>query len=514
MEDILKLIDITKKKGQRSIQLVNQNFRKKEISKDNLLYEGIIGGKFDNDEVAAKKIFRADPGNRNYRNAKRKLHQKLLNHLYFLDYEKEIYSEYDKYNYECLHQLHQCKVLIAEEASEVALKILPGLIKTAIDYECVDIAVEAITLIRNEYAQLGKTTPYEEFSKLLNKQKKYQEAVHTCESLYYNIIVQINKSVSAHLRVLPKVPQAIASINQYANKYKSARLDVLSHKLQLRYNNITNNYQANIKLCGYLEKKYLHVDHIAVKVDLDKKKITFNKLYAYFCLKEVDKGHAYAEKSIKLFKSGSTEWFNFCEYHFLLLMKGELFKKAIEVYRKVRTNKNYSFLDEEEKDRWQIYRAYLIFFKDIKLLKWGFDIEHFLHARPTYGKNLQGYNTATLIIQFLYLLRDGKTEEIEKRIQDLQPFNSVHLDKRNNYRTSIFIRLLSIVIEKEFNAKAVKEKGNTYFKKLLNTQIPTDLRMEMEIIPYEILWKNILEILMNNKTFVHFRFYNTLQSTE
>ena len=61
------------------------------FSKDNLLYEGIISGEFDSDEVASKKMFEADPGNRNYRNAKGKLKQKLLNHLYFLDYEKEIY---------------------------------------------------------------------------------------------------------------------------------------------------------------------------------------------------------------------------------------------------------------------------------------------------------------------------------------------------------------------------------------------------------------------------------------
>lgn len=514
MEDILKLIDITKKKGQRSIQLVNQNFRKKEISKDNLLYEGIIGGKFDNDELAAKKIFKADPGNRNYRNAKRKLHQKLLNHLYFLDYEKEVYSEYDKYHYECLHQLHQCKILIAEGANEVAIKILPGLVKLAIAYECVDIAVEAITLMRNEYAKIGKTTPYEEFSKLLSKQKKFQETINECESLYYDILVQINKSVSAHLRVLPKIPRTINVINQYANKFKSHRLDVLSHKLQLKYNSLTGNYAANISLCSYLEKKYLRVDHINVKVDLDKKKVAFNKLYAYFCLNEIDNGHTYAEKSIKLFKASSAGWFNFCEYHFLLLMKGERFKKAIEIYRKVRTNKNYGFLDEEERDRWQIYRAYLVFVKDMKLLKWGFDIEQFLQRKPTHEKHLQGYNTATLIIQFLYLLREGKTEEIEKRVQELQPYNAVHLDKRNNYRTSIFIRLLNIVIEKEFNAEAIKEKGNTYFKKLVNTPIPTDLCTEMEIIPYEILWQNILEVLKNNKVYVHFRFYNTLQSVE
>lgn len=511
MEDILKLIDITKKKGQRSIQLVNQNFRKKEVSKDNLLYEGIINGKFDTDNIAAKKMFRTDPGNRNYRNAKRKLRQKLLNHLYFLDYDKETYSQYDRATYECLHQLHQCKILIAENANDVAVKLLPALIKTAIAYEAVEVAVEAIILLRNEYAQIGKTTPYEELSKDLNKQRKFQASVQECEALYYNTLVQINKSVSAHLRILPKLPKIIAEISQCADKFKSARLDVLSRKLALQYNNLVGDYQANVKLCTALEKKYLKLPHMEVKVDLDKKEIAFNKLYAYFCLKEVSNGNEYADKNIKLFKPGSPEWFNFYEYHFLLLMKEEKYKKAIEIYRKIRTNKNYSLLEEADKDRWQIYRAYLVFVKDIKLLKWGFDLEQFLKDKPVFEKGLQGYNTATLIIQFLYLLREGRTEEIQKRIRYLQPYNSVHLDKRHNYRTSIFIRLLSIVAEKEFNFEAVREKGKTYFKKLQQTQIPSDLKIDMEIIPYELLWDKVLKVLQQNKIYVHYRFYNALQ---
>ncbi len=514
MEDILKLIDITKKRGQRSIQLVNQNFRKKEISKDNLLYEGIIDGKFDSDALAAKKVFRADPGNRNYRNAKRKLHQKLLNHLYFLDYDKEIYSDYDRCRYECMHQLHQCKILIAENASDVAFKILPGLIKTAIEYELVELSVEAIQLLRNEYAKMGKTTPYAEYAKLLQKQRKFEEAVHECEGIYYGMLSQINKSVSAYMRALPKMPKAIAAIDGYATKYKSSRLNVLSNKLQLRYNALMENYQANVALCSLLEKKYLRMGHAAVKVDLVKNEIAFIKLYAYFCLNEVENGHDYAEKRTKLFKVGSDEWFSFSEYHFLLLMKGQKFKQAIDTYRKVRTNKNYNLLQDEEKDRWQIYRAYLVYFKDVKLLKWGFDIEHFLEQKPDFSKNMQGYNTATLIIQLLYLLRRGQFEALEKRVEYLQQYNSIHLDKRNNYRTSIFIRLLTLIVEKEYNSEVIQEKGANYFKKLKTTQIPSDLLLDMEVIPYEILWESILDVLKNEKVYVHYRFYNALQTAE
>ena len=38
MEELSDLATLVRQKGKRSIQLVNQNFRKNEKSKDNLLY--------------------------------------------------------------------------------------------------------------------------------------------------------------------------------------------------------------------------------------------------------------------------------------------------------------------------------------------------------------------------------------------------------------------------------------------------------------------------------------------
>lgn len=508
MEDILQLIDITKKKGQRSIQLVNQNFRKKEVSKDNLLYEGIIGGKFSTDEEASKEMFNADPGNRNYRNAKGKLKQKLLNHLYFLDYEKEIYTLYNKTEYECLHSLHQCKILVMEGANDLALRQLPGLIKTAKDFEFVDIVVDALTMLREQYANIGKTTPYADTNKELQDYKRFQVVVHECEEMYSSIMVCINKSISAQGRIINKIPEVINKIEEYSKKYKSTHLDVIATNLRINFNQLTWDFEENIKLCSKVEKKYLSHPNTEITVNLDKKKIAFIRLYSYFCLKDARNGGEYAEKSIKLFKNGNPDWFNFVEFYFLLMMKGENFKKAGEIFRKVRTNKNFNLLSDIDKKRWQIYRAYLLFVNDTKLLRWGFDLDDFLRNMPAYDKDLQGYNISTLTIQFLFLLRDGLVDEVKKRVEEIQKYCSTHLDKRHNYRNSIFIRMLSIVTEKEFNYEMVYEKGNTYFKKLQKAQIPGDVNEELEVINYEIIWTYILNILKTNKLYVHYRFYN------
>lgn len=508
MKDLRRLIKIIKKKGQRSIQLVNINFRKKETSKDNLLFEGITSNQFSSDEEAAKIIFNADPGNRNYRNAKGKLRYKLLNHLYFLDYDKDIYTQYQQCEYASLHTLHQCKILIQENASDIAVKLLPQLIKTAKEYELVNVAEEALTILRDQYAVRGKVTPFTETSQELAKYRKFKNAYMECEDAFNSMLVHINKSISAQNRIINKIPGVIENIQKEAQRHRSKSLHVLASKLNLIYNSIRWDFEKNIKLCGDLEKKYLNKPNHEITVDLDKHEIAFIRLQSYLNTANVAEGSAYAKNKLKLFKTGSRHWFKFAEYYFLLLLKEELFEEASTLFRQVRTNKNYNALSESMKNRWLIYRAYLIFFSDSKILRWGFNIEEFVSAKPAYSKNYDGLNVATLIVQFLFLLREGYIEEVKACISEIQKYKSAHLDKRHNYRNSIFIRMMEIIVEKEFDYDKIKEKGNNYYKKLLKHRIPADLNMDTEVIPYEKLWQHVLGILQTNKSYIHFRFYN------
>ncbi|MFP4090775.1 MAG: hypothetical protein ACLFUB_17405 [Cyclobacteriaceae bacterium] len=508
MKEIRQLVKIIRKKGQRSLQLVNQNFRKNETSKDNLLYESITSNELLTDEEAAQEIFGTDPSNRNYRNAKGKLKGKLFNHLYFLDYDKDIYSLYQKTEYESLHTLHQCKIMIMEGASEIALRLLPPLVKNAQEFELSHIAVEALEMLRDEQAKEGKLTPYKEASDELKNYLKFHEARLKCRDIYSDTIVYINKSVSAQNRIISKIPKAIESIRAEARKFNSKDLHVTSAKLEIIYNNICWKFRENVKLCTELEKKYLSCKNQEVNVDLDQKEIAFQKIQAYLNLNDTKAGKAYAKQKLSIFKPGSDEWFKFMEYYFLTLMKGESFTDASNVYRQVRTNKNYITLEDSIKDRWNIYRAYLIFFNDSKILRWGFNLEEFLGEVPCYQKEYNGYNAATLVIQFLFLLREGMVDQIRTCVEEAIKYKSAHLDKRHNYRSSIFIRLLEIVVEKEFDYSKIEEKGDTYYRKLLKTPIPSDLQQDTEIIPYENLWQHTLGILKTNKSYIHFRFYN------
>jgi hypothetical protein len=189
-------------------------------------------------------------------------------------------------------------------------------------------------------------------------------------------------------------------------------------------------------------------------------------------------------------------------------MKGEKFNQAAKIFRIVKINKNFNSLNKWIRERWTIYRAYILFINDTKLIKWGFDIDHFNNSIPKFSKKYMGYTIATMFIQFMFFLRDGNITKIRQILDHLRPLNSTHLDKRHNYRNSVFIRMLEIVIDKEFEYETVRDKCANYLQKLKEVQIPPDLQQEMEIIPLDILWEYVLNILKTNKYYIHYRFYN------
>lgn len=165
-------------------------------------------------------------------------------------------------------------------------------------------------------------------------------------------------------------------------------------------------------------------------------------------------------------------------------------------------------MPEMDQERWYLHRAFLLYVNNSKLLRWGFDFDAFLNKTPGFPKEYWGYNVSTLVIQFMFLIKEGAIEELKHRVEHLQMYNSAHLDKRKNYRNSMFIRLLKMVVDKNFNYELVLEKSQNYYKKLSQTRIPGDLYEDLEIIPYEVLWRYILEILKSNKLYLHYRFYN------
>ena len=509
MEELSDLATLVRQKGKRSIQLVNQNFRKNEKSKDNLLYDLIVNDKINCEETAAKRLFNTDPVNRNFRNTKLKLRQKLLNNLFFLDYDERKNSLYTKVKYESILRLSQYKILIMEGRTSMVLKKLPVLVKTALEFEMIEIALEGLIILRNEYSKIGRYSPQLDAEKQMNALRPLHKAIIDSEALYYDTLVIINKSKNSCLKIKDIIPERIKIIQQNATKFKSRRMDILSKMLSIQYYRMCNKSEHVVQVCNELEKKYFPQAMNRIKVNINVAYISGSKLDALYKLNETEQYKIFLNQKINLFQPGSPEWMLFMEYWFLMSMKAGNYPEASNIYKNVRSKVDLRDGDPSLTDRWRIYRAYLCFIAPCREIQRGFNFDKLRQLNGNSNRQNYGYNIASLIIRFLYSLQEGEISTVKKCIGELSKYSSYHLDKRHNYRNSIFIRILEIIIDNNFDYEAISEKIKFYLRKLnQDSNGIADFSDELEVIPYEKLWNIISGILKTNKHYKHYRFYH------
>src|SRR4028118_1142287 len=106
MDSLSELIRLVTKKRIKKVELFDESSRNKS-SNYFKLFEGIHSGHYRSDQDAAKDIYDCDPSEKKYLILKTRLKQKLLNTLFFLDFEDdENVPAYKNALYDCNKTLY------------------------------------------------------------------------------------------------------------------------------------------------------------------------------------------------------------------------------------------------------------------------------------------------------------------------------------------------------------------------------------------------------------------------
>ena len=80
-------------------------------------------------------------------------------------------------------------------------------------------------------------------------------------------------------------------------------------------------------------------------------------------------------------------------------------------------------------------------------------------------------------------------------MERLRKYQQRHLFEPATLRSRLFLRLLQVIMEKDFDADRAAERGKALLQQLRDTPPPGEAFAEVEIIPYEHLWELALGLL-------------------
>ncbi len=457
------------------------------------MYEGFSDGRFKNDEDAARALFGKGPDYPYYFEVKAKFRDQLLKNLFHLNLKSGKSSHYYRLRADTELSLQQAKLLLGMGQKYNAIWLFKRILKVAESYHYTSIMKDCYKNLRNQMVYEANVKKYNEYQEKWLNCKEIENAEEEAEELINQIRVRSQKSVKELKGTMLFSKQALKIISDYKTNFNTPILISQYYSIANSYYFRTSQWEKQLDLATEIDEESKKYPDKFAAVRLQGNHIS--KLYALILLNRIEEGLAYVENVLGEYSDDSINYYIILEDYYLLHMRAGNYEQALKIVNDATENKYFELVPKISRERWDIYREYALFFcdeisnNDIALINYF----------PEYSKDKIGFNLQILILQIIILLRDNKFDMLLNHIEKLRIYEIRQISKSENRRAQYFLRLIRQLASQDLNYEKCKKQGNKYYNLLKKFPEKEQPYTEVEIIPYETLWKTILTMLKHPK---------------
>ncbi|MBC7922665.1 MAG: hypothetical protein H7Z75_16425 [Ferruginibacter sp.] len=508
MDALNELIKLVTKKRVKKVELFDENSRNKS-SNYFKLFDGIHTRRYQSDTDAARDIYQCDPSEKKYLILKTRLKQKLLNTLFFLDFEDdENVPAYKNALYDCNKALYCAKVLLMNGSRRIAIPSVEKTLRKAQEYHLTDIELECTRILRAYYSTSNQYKEFVIYRDLAEQIEQRLLVENLSEKYYQEIVATYAKSKANRPRVRKLTEKHLKVLAEEVGKHESTKLVMNYYRIKSLFHQFSDDFQSAIAVTEQMEAYVVQSPHFHPRTRPEE--LAIQKMNFYVHLKSYEDGELHARKSLESIKAGSPNWFHFQEYHFLLAMHTGNYLRAAETFRDVLEQSNFRTLSEVKKERWKTFQAYLHYLyktkkiRDIRPIiqnaKTGFKLNDYLDGVPAFDKQRRGLNISILTIQTLYYLERFDLDPIRQRVKAIKKYCRRYPKKDINFRSECFITLLSNVVEEDFRFYQTRKSSEKAYEEMTSVMIEYHGgNRALEVLPYEVMWELMLDKLKSYK---------------
>jgi hypothetical protein len=494
MEDLKRLVKIISKRKQRQFPLLEFKGINENSSKENLFFRYIKKGIVNSDDEASTMIYGAKSDDDRFRMLKSRLKQKLLNHVFFLDFTESHQKPSSQYEQECIQHLHQAKMLLFTGEYKVAKNLVLKALTTAERCEFTKYIIISLEDLVQIYSENCQPHLFEDVTKQLKKVKLLYEKEVKAREHFYLMKMMIVKSVNSRKKNLEKAVVSIGMLEKLWKETKSFNVFEYLLELNLLHKELTGDFKGIVSFLSEIESGKYHKYPLNT-YRLDKVQLILSRSFAYLRSWQFEEGLAYVESNIDIVDSSSSAWISLSEIYFYLSAYSKKYKKALLTVEEVFGNRVFAGLSADEKEKWRLFDVYLQLIYAGNFYSSNLNIKDVIGSVPPYHKDKEGFNFAVIVFQYLYFIEQGNLKELIVRRDELKRYMANHFKENFSYRSRTFYKLLNIVVENNLDLKSVQQKCRYLVKKLHEKKIVGDAYQELEIIPYDHLWDLVMKML-------------------
>lgn len=475
--------------------------REKKSSKLQLLYEGTLNSLWNSDEEAIEALYSQEGDSSSaYRKLKMTLKSKLLDLLFSINLKNADCTDRQKATYMCYKEWAAAKLLLAKNMRVNGIELCAKVLKDAIKHEFSDLCRDTTVALRIHYGTIeGDERRFHYYNNLyktynyLCQREELAEEYYTHLTIHYVNIRKVDAAV--HENAINYYKELEADLQTY----HSYRLHLYGRLIEMTIFRSINDYQGTLKVCKsaiafFKQKTFTASAPLQI--------FYYEMFETYITLKKYEEAIQVAKELNQYIEPGIFNWFKYQELSFLLFTHTKRYQEAFQIFQTVSNNNQFQFLPSHITETWKIFEAYLSFLIKTNHLELAspvslkFKVGKFLNEIEVFSKDKSGMNIAVLIVQLLFSILQKEQGDAADQVEAINKYCTRHLTYRSVRRSYCFIKMLLQIPINHYNYPLIVKKTESLLKEL--TAIPLKIAsqsLEVEIIPYDVLWEIVLSAL-------------------
>ncbi|MCH8904726.1 MAG: hypothetical protein IIA45_12535, partial [Bacteroidetes bacterium] len=421
--------------------------------------------------------------------------------LFFLNLSKSRRSLYHQAYYKAYRDLYSAIILISLGARNIGIKMFKKNLKLASQFHLTEIQLTCLVNLKHHSALNGKKKEYERYNEQFHIIYQTQEAEYKSWEMYEEITLHYARSAANTDEMIALSQNYCTQIDKLRKKYNTFTLNMNYFRVKIFTHQMTENFKRVVTDCNEGDK-YL-IDNPNLNQLIRRAKFSLDRMNAYMHLRDFKKGSEDAERCKEFYEEGSNNWMVFMEYYFLMAIQSGDIEKAHEICYSTLNHPRFILSPVQNKERWGIFEGYLKYGLESSMNKnlvqkiiaqeHPFNIDQFLKSTSIYSKDKKGLNISIIILHILFLLERGDFGGIIDRADAMKQYHRRYLLKGDNYRSYCFMNMLMVLESENFELDRIQMRTNKFYAKMTAAKMEYDNKVsDLEIIPYEQLWDNIL----------------------
>jgi len=394
---------------------------------------------------------------------------------------------------ECYKEFASYKKLLMNGKRKIAIEIAKNLIPKLEKMEFHSMLQMVAQDLVFHYSCISTSGRYsKKYKELSKKQQEIVQAEITIRKYHSRVGFLCNTRDSFTPAIIEEIQEATKMVRPFLQLGSN-------HLNRLIYSIIVSNYSViydHRNIVNYCNQAIASFPDNHPNIHSLRFTFMQNKTLALAAMGNLVEAKATAKEAGKIVPLGSFNWHTVLLKRLIICFHAGDYQEAYELYK---AHKQQKIPDKNINDYWKIIHGYLNF-----LIKTGkikpyqterFNLGKFLNEVPTHSKDKAGQNINILIVQILTWMQRGQFGRVIDRIESLKEYARAYTRKPATRRANIFINMIVKMESSQFHLSRTKFKSQALYHKLKNHPIKLGQNMATEMIPYPILWEEIMSML-------------------